>query len=327
MIISVRPEDTPKIIRLNNYTFAGAKLSIELDKQAASQTSTVHSAEAADVKELLRCVLARRYTQESKLLDLSNLGNDPELVNSGIFGSVSTTSKLFPALMKVCDDTFPTEQQKTEAVLGVSLAGNELSNLDAVKTLAQTFPSLKNLDLSNNQFKSIGALDAWRPKFRQLEHLIVAGNPLEESDPSFMAKLMEWYPKLRTIRTSNEPQSPTHQVAGPSLEQLVQQGVQPNPLLQRPFDQQPAVQQPVIQQPDPVLQQLGLPADFGSAMDGKLEEQVLKERMALELTNRTGMTIQYSGMCLDGSNWVLEDAYRAFEGAKGTLPQEAFVQL
>ena len=75
----------------------------------------------------------------------------------------------------------------------------------------------------------------------------------------------------------------------------------------------------------PQAQNLALPEGFGLRMDGKSEEQVLKEIMAIELTGRTRMTIEYSGMCLSENEWNLEKAYQAFEGAKGTLPQEAFL--
>ena len=498
----MRPEDTSKIVRLNNYTFAGADLSIELYKQAAPETNTTTSSEAAGVAELLKNVLARRYIQDSRLLDLSSLGGDPDLVNIGMFGSNTRTSKFFPALMKVCDGVFTTEQQKTEAVLSVSLAKNELANLDSVTTLAQTFPNLKNLDLSNNQFKTIQALDRWRLRFRKLEHVLLAGNPLENGDPTFMAELMKWYPNLRTIgttqvRTEEEvkatknnqipiPTAPAsfrdeidisknfltrffpaydndrvsllrdcyddstnfsmnvntsaprdqstahsavswdryikssrnlrkinHLHARVSRVYSGQRSIEaawkilpltrhpdlmtepekwciechslpgvpdgqtpggvggliitvhgeftevddktgkPDSNIKRSFDRvfvlgpgtgtggirvvndmltlrayggfqafkpdtcgTPPPELQNVQPQNPLLQQLGLPDSFGAPMEGKSEEQVLKEKMAMELTNRTRMTIQYSGICLEESGWDLEGACRAFEGAK-----------
>ena len=502
MVISVQPEDTPKITRLNGFTFAGANLTIELYKASTTQTSSATSPEAADVKELLTNVLARRYVQESRLLDLSNLGGDFDLVNIGMFGSDARTSKFFPALMKVCDGFFTTEQQKTEAVVSVSLANNELINLEAVTTLAQTFPSLKNLDLSNNQFKSVQALDRWRMKFRKLEHLLIAGNPLENGDPTFMAELMKWFPNLRTIGTTQVrtegdikaakssqmpiPTAPASfrdeldiskdfitrffpaydqdrysvlrdcyddsttfslnvNTSAPRDQSTAQSAVSwdryikssrnlrkinhlharvnrmytgqksieaawsnlpltrhpdlmtesekwciechslpgvpdgqtpggvgglmitvhgeftevddrtnnPDPNIKRSFDRvfvlgpgsgtggirvvndmltlrayggfqafkpdtcgtPPPELQTTLPQ-DPLFQQLGLPDGFGMPMEGKSEEQVLKEQMAVELTSRTRMTIQYSGMCLEESGWNLEGACRAFEGVK-----------
>lgn len=206
----MRPEDTASIIRLNNYQFAGASLAIELYQQekTATKTNTV-SAEAAEVKALLSNTLSRRYNHETKLLDLSKLGEDPDLVNSGLLDSSNRISKLFPALMSICDETFHDQQQKTEAVVSVSIANNSLINLEHVFKLSQTFPNIKNLDLSNNQFKNVHVLEKWRFKFPQLEHLVVTGNPLENDDPSFMATLMGRYPKLRKLETT--PGLPTKQ--------------------------------------------------------------------------------------------------------------------
>ena len=160
------------------------------------------SAEATEVKTLLSSVLSCRYSQDLRLLDLSRLGEDPELANSGLLDNNSRISMLFPALMGVCDEAFDNPQKKTEAVVSVSLANNNLINLDHVFKLAVTFPNIKNLDLSNNQFKNVAALEKWRFKFPHLEHLVVSGNPLENNDPTFMASLMARYPKLQKLETT-----------------------------------------------------------------------------------------------------------------------------
>ena len=145
-----------------------------------------------------------------KLLDLSKLGEDSELVGSGLLDTYSRISKLFPALMGVCDEQFDNHLKKSEAVVSISLASNNLFNLEHVFKLAKTFPNIKNLDLSNNQFKNVHALEKWRFEFPQLEHLVVSGNPIENGDPSFMSSLMERYPKLRKLETT--PGLPTKDV-------------------------------------------------------------------------------------------------------------------
>ena len=538
MIVSVRPEDAPRITRLNGYQFAGATLkiahmNIEPHKPKTSIVNTATSTEGADVTELLKNLIARRYNHDTKVLDLSNLGQDPELVNIGMFGSNTTTSKFFPALMKVCDSGFANEQQKTEAVPSISLAGNGLANLDSVTTLAQTFPNLKNLDLSNNQFKSIQSLDRWRMKFRKLEHIVLFGNPLIDSDPTLIAELMRWYPSLRhvgstQVRSEEEayaamqpkvaiPTAPanfqddmgiakhfiTHffpafdtdrhalvrecydkysrfsmsvnnsavrdqstaqppasweqylrssrnlkklknprtradrlykgqssiqfafnvlpPTRHPSLETEQQKWcIECHPLpgvpdentpggvnglmitvhgeymeantkpwnrhanALRSFDRTfvigpgpgpggirvvsdvlvlrayggfeafkpdaPAEESPAKRQRHQTHlitpQELGLPEGFAMRMEGKAEEQVMKEKIAMELTSRTGMKLEYSGLCLDENGWNLEGAYKAFEAAKvcnppsltgcrsintnllqANLPQDAFLQL
>ena len=508
LIISVRSEDAHRIIRLNSYQFAGATLSIKPYQPTTSNTNTSASTEDLNVTELLKSVLDRRYNAATKILDLSNLGQDPQLINIGMFSSNTTTSKFFPALMKVCDSVFATEQQKTEAVPSISLAGNDLATLDSVTTLAQTFPNLKNLDLSNNQFKSVQSLNGWREKFRNLEHIVLAGNPLIESDPTFIAELVSWYPGLRHVGTtqvrseeevraardvqnSSIPTAPasfqddmdiaknflTHffpafdgdrlslidQCYGPysrfsmsvnnsalrdpstaqpppmsweqyirssrNLKKLKNPHTRANRLymgqnsIKIAFNTFPPTRHPSLatepgkwciechrlpgvpdhletpggvngllitahgeyteandkpwnrnsnrtrsfdrtvvlgpgpgalgirvvsdminlrayggtkafefdpphpvasdqkrrwSDPDAPLPQhiLNLPAGFGMPVEGKSEEQVMKENLAVRLTTRTGMTIEYSGLCLNETGWDLDAAARAFEGAK-----------
>lgn len=109
-------------------------------------------------------ILGKRYYPDTKLLDLSKLGTDPDLQAMGMFNSVSTESKFFPALMKVWEMQFPNASERRAAVESVSLAHNQLPSIAAVTTLAQTIPNLKNLDLSNNNLKDDKSVSAWRWK-------------------------------------------------------------------------------------------------------------------------------------------------------------------
>ena len=59
-----------------------------------------------------------------------------------------------------------------------------------------------------------------------------------------------------------------------------------------------------------------VPEGWGQLVGGKSEEQVQKELLALELRKVTRMTLTYSGMCLEQSEWNLEMAVKTFEGAK-----------
>ena len=194
--------DTFKIERLNNFQFAGATLSIEVfgSRKSGPLASNADS-ETPDTINILKSVLSRRYNTDAKLLDLSQLGMDPELVNIGMFSTTSRESKFFPALMKICEDIFTTAHAKEEAILSVSLANNALTSIASVTTLSQTFPSLKNLDLSNNKLKSLASLEGWRWKFRKLEQLILTGNPIETEVPTYRDDIMKWYPTLSTLNT------------------------------------------------------------------------------------------------------------------------------
>lgn len=194
--------------RLDNFKFAGATLQIQRHE---GDTDMQNGTDPSDNSVILtlRSVLSRRYSPDLKLLDLSNLGADPELVNMGMFKTSSRESKFFPALMKVCERIFTNPKEKDEAIISVSLAGNALTSIASVTSLAQTFPSLLNLDLSNNEFRNLEALEGWRWKFRKLDHLILSGNPLEAEDMSYKDTVLKWYPALRMlnkvqVRSSDE---------------------------------------------------------------------------------------------------------------------------
>lgn len=187
------------ILRLDGFVFAGANIKVEL-ASAQDLTAPTGGATKESTMAMLKNVLARRYNPDIKFLDLSALGSDPDLKASAIFDSRSTTSKFFPALMKVLDGQFEKAAAKHDAILSVSLANNELANLAPVTALAQTLPQIKNLDLSNNSFKDLSGIEAWRRKFNKLDHLIISPNPqLELNEPDFAAKLITWYPKLRLL--------------------------------------------------------------------------------------------------------------------------------
>lgn len=103
--------------------------------------------------------------------------------------------------MKICDSIFTTAHAKEEAILSVSLANNALTTIASVTTLSQTFPALKNLDLSYNKLKNLTALEGWRWKFRKLDQLILTGNPIETELPTYRDEIMKWYPTLTTLNT------------------------------------------------------------------------------------------------------------------------------
>lgn len=193
------------MLKINGNLFAGIHVTVKrhddsstaaLDRDLASTAGT--SAATADTKSKMTIILGKRYYPDTKLLDLSKLGSDPDLQAMGIFNSTSTESKFFPALMKVWEMGFTSSAQRREAVESVSLADNQLANITIVTTLSQTVPDVKNLDLSNNKFKDANALSGWRWKFRNLEFLDLTGNPFS-ADPTFKDTMLKWYPKLQTL--------------------------------------------------------------------------------------------------------------------------------
>lgn len=200
IIITASPEDIDRIKRLDNFIFAGATLSIQpyeiMDKNKNKEDV---SRKAQETKEQFRSILAARYNADLKLLDLSALAKDAGLIQMGVFDGTTTTSKVFPALMVVCDGLFKTRHDKREAIISVTLADNELSNVADVAALAQTFPDIQNIDLSRNQIAQLDSLDAWGNKLRNITTLILTGNPIEPQLPSLQAQLLKKYPRLEVL--------------------------------------------------------------------------------------------------------------------------------
>ena len=164
VIITASPEDLDQIQKLDQFSFAGATLSIQACEppsplgKAGEKKENV-AKEVIETKDRFRAILAARYDAGLKLLNLSALGADPGLREMGVFNGTTTTSKIFPALMAVCDGLFKTRQEKKDAIVSVTLTDNELADVFAVTTLAQTFPDIKNLDLSRNKFTDLKGLD------------------------------------------------------------------------------------------------------------------------------------------------------------------------
>ena len=212
---------------MNEYAFAGSIIKVEANHVKKAPTSPKSEIEPSQTVDTLKSVLSRRYDLQNKMLDLSNLSNDPELVRMGMFSNTTRESKFFPALMKICDSNFASAQEKEETVQSVTLAGNALTDIRSVTTLAQTFPALKNLDLSLNMIKSLSELNGWRWKFRKLEHIVLSGNPIESNEPNYKEELLRWYPSLlmlnnEAVRTTQEAQAATGQrlplpILGPSF--------------------------------------------------------------------------------------------------------------
>jgi nuclear RNA export factor len=203
VIITASPEDLAKILKLNTFKFAGSTLNIE-PHQLQPPSSSIKdeenlSQEAKKTQERIMSILSARYDINLKLLNLSRLGQDPGLVQMGMFDAKNRISKLFPVLMVVCDRLFHSAQEKRDAILSVTLAENDLDSISNVTTLAQTFPDLQNLDLSRNKIADLHALGGWRWKFRKLQNLKLTGNPIEHTSPGYTEEIAKWFPTLQIL--------------------------------------------------------------------------------------------------------------------------------
>lgn len=206
VIITVSPQDAATILKLDKFSFAGAPLTIRSCESSTGRQPNKSkekepeiSRSAKEIQDQIRGILSTRYDPNLKLLNLSSLGKDPGLLQMGIFDERNTISKLFPVLMVVCDRIFSSREEKRDAIVSVTLADNALEDLTKVTTLAQTFPDLKNLDLSQNNLRDIRSLEPWRWKFRHLENLVMSGNPIETSYPDYKSDILRWYPNLQIL--------------------------------------------------------------------------------------------------------------------------------
>ena len=220
LIVTASGEDARFISMAHNLSFAGAPVTIEtlsatgrgstpsgrapmtfsfLRNGEAAHSKDDSKLSAAEITEKFQAVLASRYVPDVKFLDLSDLASHPEIKAMGFTGNPFSRPSFFPALLKVVNQSFATPEAKEEAVHSVSLARNGLHRITPIRPLPQTFPHLKNLDLSGNLFERINAIAGWKTEFPQLEHIILTETKLEANVPDLRAQLIRWYPKLHMI--------------------------------------------------------------------------------------------------------------------------------
>lgn len=178
-------QDADSLINWNGVRFAGNALKFEIinDNGAGGNTGT------SNTITLLKSFLFKRYNAQTKMMDLGNLRNDPDLVTNGLFSSTSTQSKMFPAMMKLAS------KEPQLIVESINLSNNNLRDVNMISSIAQTFPNLKNLCLANNQISKFRSLEVWKGKFKHLRELLMMNNPVT-TDPLYRTEMLRLFPKL-----------------------------------------------------------------------------------------------------------------------------------
>ena len=123
------------LLELVRVKFAGQSLRFSKGVSNISNQMGGASTGSQSTIETISQFLKARYQPEIKMLNLSNVKQDPTLTAQG-FGSLSVSSKFFPALMKVASDL------KLD-VDSIDLSNNELQDLQTLTSMAQTFPKLQ----------------------------------------------------------------------------------------------------------------------------------------------------------------------------------------
>ncbi|KAF9879103.1 mRNA export factor mex67 [Colletotrichum karsti] len=221
--VAATKEDAEEILKVNTFVFAGTPLEIT-DSDGSFAKANEASAAAEETKSKVTNIMSLRYDIENKLLKLDALNQDEGLIQMGILDSKDRAEKLFKVMMVICDNLFKTPQAKIDAIHSISLANNGIDSVIRVEDLAETFPDLKNLDLSGNQIETIGGLSRWKGKLRKLETLYLTGNPLPLADPKVMAELLQFFPKLQNVNGE--------QLTPEQIEQIKAAG-RPQPIPQR----------------------------------------------------------------------------------------------
>lgn len=183
------------LLQWSGVRFAGNPLKIsKVSNGGFGNGNQVSPGPGENTIDTLTMFLKSRYDPQNMLLNLSAVQQDPTLSAKGFFGTISTSSKFFPALMKIASDL-------KLNVTSADLSNNNLSDLTTVSTLAQTFPSLQNLSLQNNKFTRIKAFDIWKKKLNFLRELILTGNPMVNTNDATTAlniklELLKVFPRL-----------------------------------------------------------------------------------------------------------------------------------
>lgn len=182
--------DAQDLVKCTGLRFANQTLHIRIiDSVGVNQGNNNGTGSKINTIELLRNFLRSRYNSQIKMLDLQSVQNDQNLINNGLFANSSTSSKFFPALIKVA------EQEKIE-IDSINLTNNNIDDHSRwLQELSLSFPNIKNIALSNNNIRRIEFFDRLKNKYNSLRELIIQGNPLSQ-DISAIQKLVAIFPRL-----------------------------------------------------------------------------------------------------------------------------------
>ncbi|ODQ67640.1 NTF2-like protein [Nadsonia fulvescens var. elongata DSM 6958] len=189
---NVSINDGKVLEKWSGVKFAGGNLTIKVAYPSSTGSgfsgANGDSSTTLNAIQILEQFIDSRYVPQASLLNLQNMKGDPILVSNNLFATASTSSKMFPALMKIVSN-------KGIVVDSVDLSNNNLQEITGITTLSQAFPNLKNLCLSDNQIARIKNLDAWRHKFPQLRELILVNNPVVK-EPGYQNEILKMFPRL-----------------------------------------------------------------------------------------------------------------------------------
>lgn len=202
MLITVNDPVIARIlVRLDGYIFGSQQLRIRLfNNPTLPMTPVVESNKKLTTIDILRNFLLSRWNSELKYLNLDDMHSDPILKKSAIKppGSPGSNAIVGPAMMKLAGEMFAD-------VITISFARNHFRNVQQISTLAQYLPNVQNISFQDNMIKDYANLEALSGtgKLKHLRELLMAGNPLRESemkqrgnDRAYVRNMVKRFPSL-----------------------------------------------------------------------------------------------------------------------------------
>ncbi|KAL8734199.1 MAG: hypothetical protein Q9166_001685 [cf. Caloplaca sp. 2 TL-2023] len=208
LVFEVKNSDVWRVQKANGQQFRNVTLSVQrADYQSHGDVlPQVRGGDGLDLEAssslVFNAVLNDRYDAEHKVLRLDRLGDDLRLQEIGTWNPSATCSNrtdFFQGMMRFCEskNVFASRAVKAEKVESISLTNNDLTNVAPVQELAKAFPDIRNLNLANNRFEDLRALEPFRYKFKKLEWLILSPNPINNINHA--STLAKWFPSLRKL--------------------------------------------------------------------------------------------------------------------------------
>ncbi|KAI8646669.1 hypothetical protein BD408DRAFT_409549 [Parasitella parasitica] len=191
------------LVRLDGYIFGAQQIRIRFFDPALAAALASPSSDAnkkPTTIDIMRNFLRSRWNGDAKFLNLDDMSADPILKKSAIKppGAPGAGSSVGPALMKLAGEMF-------SDVVTISFARNHLKNVQPISTVAQYLPNVQNLSLQDNLIKEYDHLEALSGtgKLTHLRELLMAGNPLRESeikhrgnDRAYVRQMVKRFPSL-----------------------------------------------------------------------------------------------------------------------------------
>lgn len=180
-------------VRCTGMKFAGQTLNIRKSSNTTNNTSTTTAPKGQGVMiTALKGILSTRFNVNSKMLDLTNLINEPSVIQNKFMGTNAMGTKFFAALLTIA-------KKENFEIESINLSMNNLDNhTNWIHELALIYPNVKNMALGNNKISKADVFNNVKSKFTMIRELILQGNPICQ-DPIALNKIVSMFPRLIII--------------------------------------------------------------------------------------------------------------------------------